>query len=65
MAVPEAKNDILSASEAQIEKIKEYFRRGLMTDDERYRKVVKIWEKATNDVGEAMKASMTKMNPLT
>ena len=36
-----------------------------MTDDERYRKVVKIWEKATNDVGEAMKASMTKMNPLT
>ncbi|MDU7217349.1 MAG: DNA-directed RNA polymerase subunit beta', partial [Dialister sp.] len=28
-------------------------------------KVVKIWEKATNDVGEAMKASMTKMNPLT
>lgn len=65
VAVPEAKNDILSASEAQIEKIKEYFRRGLMTDDERYRKVVKIWEKATNDVGEAMKASMTKMNPLT
>ena len=65
VAVPEAKNDILFASEAQIEKIKEYFRRGLMTDDERYRKVVKIWEKATNDVGEAMKASMTKMNPLT
>ena len=65
VAVPKAKNDILSASEAQIEKIKEYFRRGLMTDDERYRKVVKIWEKATNDVGEAMKASMTKMNPLT
>ena len=36
-----------------------------MTNDERYRKVVKIWEKATDDVGEAMKASMTKMNPLT
>ena len=36
-----------------------------MTEEERYRKVVKIWEKATNDVGEAMKASMTKMNPLT
>ncbi len=65
VAVPEIKDTILEDSEKQVEKVKKFYRRGLMTDDERYRKVVKIWEKATNDVGEAMKASMTKMNPLT
>lgn len=65
VAVPEKKNHILSESDKQVEKVKKFYRRGLMTEEERYRKVVKIWEKATNDVGEAMKASMTKMNPLT
>lgn len=65
VAVPEKKDHILSESDKQVEKVKKFYRRGLMTEEERYRKVVKIWEKATNDVGEAMKASMTKMNPLT
>ena len=65
VAVPEKKDHILSEGDKQVEKVKKFYRRGLMTEEERYRKVVKIWEKATNDVGEAMKASMTKMNPLT
>lgn len=65
VAVPEKKDHILAESDKQVEKVKKFYRRGLMTEEERYRKVVKIWEKATNDVGEAMKASMTKMNPLT
>lgn len=65
VAVPEKKDHILSESDKQVEKVKKFYRRGLMTEEERYRKVVKIWEKATNDVGTAMKASMTKMNPLT
>lgn len=65
VAVPEKKDHILSESDKQVEKVKKFYRRGLMTEEERYRKVVKIWEKATNDVGAAMKASMTKMNPLT
>ena len=65
VAVPSAKDKILEDSEKQVEKVKKFYEEGFMTNDERYRKVVKIWEKATDDVGEAMKASMTKMNPLT
>ena len=65
VAVPSAKDKILEDSEKQVEKVKKFYQDGFMTNDERYRKVVKIWEKATDDVGEAMKASMTKMNPLT
>ena len=65
VAVPEKKSLILEESDKQVEKVKKFYRRGLMTDGERYRKVVKIWEKATNEVGAAMKSSMTKMNPLT
>lgn len=36
-----------------------------MTDDERYRRVVEVWSKKTDEVGAAMKSSMVKFNPLT
>lgn len=65
VAVPESKNKILADSDKLVEKVKNYFRRGLMTEEERYRRVVAIWSKATDLVGAAMKDSMKKFNPLT
>ena len=52
--VPEAKKDILADADKQVEKVRNQYRRGLITDDERYKSVVNIWEKATNDVSKAM-----------
>ena len=41
------------------------FNRGLMSDDERYRKVIAIWDKATEDVANAlMKHTMDPFNPV-
>ena len=65
VAVPPEKDKILADGDAKVEQIKKFFRRGLMTDDERYRRVVEVWSKKTDEVGAAMKSSMVKFNPLT
>ena len=52
--VPATKKDILAEADKQVEKVRNQYRRGLITDDERYQTVVGIWEKATNDVSKAM-----------
>ena len=65
VAVPESKNAIIAEKDAEVERVKNFFRRGLITEAERYKKVVDIWSRATDEVGEAMKESMKKFNPLT
>lgn len=64
VAVPEAKKEILEKSEQEVENIRKQFKRGLITDDERYEAVIKVWEKATKDVTEAMKDNFDDLNPI-
>ena len=64
VAVPEAKKKILSDSEKQVEEVWKQYKRGLITEDERYSSIIKIWEKATNDVTEAMKDNFDELNPI-
>ena len=52
--VPEEKKDILASTEKQVNGIERQFSRGLITDDERYKKVIELWTKATDDVTDAM-----------
>ncbi len=62
--VPEAKKDILAEADRQVEQVRKQYRRGLITDDERYQSVVKIWDKATNDVSKAMEENFDDLNPI-
>ncbi len=62
--VPPAKKEILINAQEQIDKIQKQYGRGLITDEERYNQVIKIWEKATDDVKEAMKNNFEKENPM-
>ena len=64
VAVPEAKKDILERAEEDVENILKQFKRGLITESERYDAVIKVWEKATSDVTEAMKANFDELNPI-
>ena len=64
VAVPEAKKEIIDNSEKQVEEIGKQYRRGLITEDERYSSIIKVWEKATNDVTEAMKDNFDELNPI-
>ena len=64
VAVPEAKKEILAKAEEDVENIAKQYKRGLITNDERYESVINIWEKATNDVTEAMKDNFSELNPI-
>ncbi|KAF1854340.1 hypothetical protein Lal_00045294 [Lupinus albus] len=48
--VPEAKKDILARTDGQVEMIEKQYRRGLITEDERYKKTIDLWTKATNEI---------------
>ena len=62
--VPEQKKEILAAAEDDIAKITKKFRRGLLTDEERYNQVIKTWSKASADVTDAMMQHLGKFNPI-
>ena len=62
--VPDAKKDILAQADQEVEKVRKQYRRGLITDDERYQSIVNIWEKATNDVSKAMEENFDDLNPI-
>ena len=64
VAVPEAKKEILAKADEEVANIRKQFKRGLITNDERYNAVIKVWEKATNDVTEAMKNNFDDLNPI-
>ena len=61
--IPAAKHDILDATEKEVDKAERMFRRGLMSDEERHKKVCALWEEATNKVTDVlMKSTMDKFN---
>jgi len=54
MTVPEEKVEILAAAEAQVKEIQEQYASGLVTNGERYNKVVDIWSHTNDQVAKAM-----------
>ena len=63
--IPAEKEVILEATEHEVDKVERLFRRGLMSDDERYRKVIDLWNEATDKVTDKlMKSTMNKFNPV-
>ena len=58
MIIPQAKWDILSAAETKVSEIGRQYTEGLITQGEKYNKVVDIWAKATDDIANEMMDSM-------
>ena len=58
MIIPAAKWDILKKAEAQVTEIGRQYIEGLITQGEKYNKIVDIWAKATDDVANEMMESM-------
>ena len=58
MVVPEDKGKILSSADAEVKDIQDQYASGLVTDGERYNKVVDIWSRTNDQVAKAM---MTKL----
>ncbi|MDD6191421.1 MAG: DNA-directed RNA polymerase subunit beta' [Firmicutes bacterium] len=64
MEIPEAKATIIAKSEAEVDKYDKAYRRGLVSDKERYDKVIEIWNKTTDDVADALMDSLGSLNNL-
>ena len=64
MEIPEAKAEIIANANKMVEKYEVAYRRGLMSDAERYDRVLKTWNVATDDVANALMDSLSTLNSL-
>lgn len=64
MHVPEAKKQIVEDTENKVLQIERKYQRGLLREEERYNAVINAWDTATDNVTEALKASLDKFNPI-
>ena len=62
--IPPEKKEIIAKAEADVDAIREEYNMGLRSDQERYEKVLSIWEKATNDVTEKLQDNLDRYNPI-
>ena len=62
--VPEEKAADLAEAQKEVDKVTAQYARGLITDNERYNNVIKIWEKATDKVADAMQKNFDDLNPI-
>ena len=64
MIVPKEKYDLLADADQTVDKIEKLYRRGLISEDERYERVIDKWTKTTEDVANALMDSMDRFNPI-
>ncbi len=62
--IPPAKGEIIAEAEAKVDAIREEYMLGLRSDEERYTDVLKIWEKATDDVTAKLQEGLDRYNPI-
>ncbi len=62
--VPPQKQAIISRTTEAVGKVEQYYNRGILTEKERYDKVIALWSTATEEVSDAMMANMDPFNPL-
>ena len=64
MEVPAAKETLLAETDAAVDKIDKMYRRGFISEDERYERVIDKWTKTTEDIANALMDSLDKFNPI-
>ena len=64
MHMPKDKPAILKEAEEHVLKVENLYKKGFITDDERYKKVVSIWKQATDDVTDKLKETLDEFNPI-
>ena len=64
ISVADNKKEILEEAHKQVDNISKLFRRGLITDDERYERVIETWNKAKDDIQKALIKTLGSRNPI-
>ena len=62
MTVPPRKKEIIAAAEATIDEIATHYRRGLMTEEDRYKAVIETWKEADDEITRELLGNLDKYN---
>lgn len=62
--IPPAKKEIIAKAESDVDNVRNLYKMGLLSNDERYAKILDIWGDATNDVTKALEANLDRYNPI-
>ena len=62
--IPPAKKEIIAKAEQDVDNVRNLYKMGLLSNDERYAKVLDIWGDATNRVTKALENNLGKYNPI-
>jgi DNA-directed RNA polymerase subunit beta' len=64
MIVPEAKKQLLQEADETVDKIEKMYKRGFISEEERYERVIDKWTKTTEEIADALMNSLDKFNPI-
>ena len=64
MTIPPEKAGLLAAAEQKVDVITDFYRKGLLSDEERSQRVVSVWDECTKDVATALQKNLDKYNPI-
>ena len=64
MTIPPEKAGLLAAAEQKVDIITDFYRKGLLSDEERSQRVVSVWDECTKDVATALQKNLDKYNPI-
>ncbi len=64
MEIPAEKKVYLKEAEDEIDKVTKKYLRGLLTNEERYQKVIQIWSETSNKVTDALMKNLDELNPI-
>ncbi|MGE5591946.1 MAG: DNA-directed RNA polymerase subunit beta' [Bacillota bacterium] len=62
--IPEQKKDLIRQAEERVDDVEKQYRRGLISDEERYQKVITIWEECKNTVTKVLMDTLDRFNPV-
>ena len=60
--VPDEKQELIGVAEKEVDRFEKTYRRGLISDEERYEKVIEIWNNTTEEVTDALMKTLDPMN---
>lgn len=64
MIVPTEKKELLVKADQEVTKIHRQFRRGLISEEERYERVIDTWNETTDEVTKALRKAWNEFNPV-
>ncbi len=64
MKIPESKYQRLEEAQAAVDKVTKQYKRGLITEEERYKRVITVWNEAVDDISDALMENLDQYNPI-